>query len=106
MSRQKQGLRTQREKAADQKAKTALHCGQRMNPQLDAKATRKMVKAIPRVVHGKEEPAPRRQISGAQCVELVWSNSQCVHSRTGKCPLLIFGEQLAQQLNTFFAEDE
>ena len=27
MSQQKQGLRTQREKAADQKAKTALHCG-------------------------------------------------------------------------------
>jgi hypothetical protein len=106
MSRHKQGLRTQRKIAIDQKAKTALHCVQRMSPQLDAKTKRKMVKAILSLVRENEGPAPRRQITGAQCVELVWSNSQCIHSQTGKCPLLIFGEQLAKQLNTFFAEDE
>ena len=106
MSRQKRGLRTQRENPIDRKAKTALQSVQRMTPQLHGKARRQTVKAILNVVHGKDGPAPRRQITGAQCVELVWSNSQCVHSRTGKCPLLIFGEQLAQQLNTFFAEDE
>jgi hypothetical protein len=106
MSRQKRVLRTERVAVIEQKAKTTSDCAQRMNPHLDAKAKRKMVKAIPSVVHGKDGPAPRRQISGAQCVELVWSNSQCVHTRTGKCPLLIFGEQLAQQLNTFFVDDE
>ena len=106
MSRQKQRLRTHRKSAIDQKAKTILHCLQRISPQLDAKARRKMVEAILDVVQGIERPALRRQITGAQCVELVWSNSQCIHSRAGKCPLLVFGEQLAKQLNTFFSEDE
>ena len=106
MSRQKQHLRTQREIAIDQKAKTALQCVEGMNPQLDAKTKRKIVKAILSLVRENEEPVPRRRITGAQCVELVWSNSQCIHRQTGKCPLLIFGEQLAKQLNTFFAEDE
>jgi hypothetical protein len=104
MSRQKQGAGTQREIAIDQKAKTVLHCLQRMSPQLDAKA--KMIEAIRGLVRGNEKPIRQRQITGAQCVELVWSNSQCIHSQTGKCPLLIFGEQLAKHLNMFFAEDE
>ena len=82
MSRQKRVLRTERVAVIEQKAKTTSDCAQRMNPHLDAKAKRKMVKAIPSV-HGKDGPAPRRQISGAQCVELVWNNSQCVPSRTG-----------------------
>ena len=42
---------------------------------------------------------PRRQITDAQIVELVWAHSQCVHNQTGKCPLLIFGKQLADALN-------
>jgi CheY-like chemotaxis protein len=97
MSRQKQGLRTQSENATDRKAQTALDCVQRMNPQLDAKAKRKMVKAILRVIHGNQGLVPRRQITGAQCVDMVWSNSQCVHSRTGKC-LTHLGEQLTPRL--------
>ena len=105
MSRRKQGLRTQTVSAIDQKAKTTLQSVQRMTPQLHGKGKRQTVKAILNVVR-KDGPAPRRQITGAQCVELVWNNSQCVPSRTGKCPLLIFGEQLAQELNTLFAEDE
>lgn len=99
-------MRTRGEIAIDQKAKTALHFVQRMNPHLDAKARRKMVNAILGLIHGNEVLVPRRQITGAQCLEVVWSNSQCIHSETGKCPLLVFGEQLAKQLNTFFAEDE
>ena len=46
--------------------------------------------------------APRTQINDAQCVELVWANSQCVKNQTGHCPLLIFGNQLADYLNQFF----
>jgi len=106
MSRQKQRLRPHGKSAVDQKAKIILHCLQRISPQLDAKARHKMVKAILDLVQGSERTVLRRQITGAQCVELVWSNSQCIHSQAGKCPLLVFGEQLAKQLNTFFSEDE
>ena len=48
---------------------------------------------------------PKRRITDAQVVELVWAHSQCVHSQTGKCPLLIFGKQLAEALNEFFWEE-
>jgi hypothetical protein len=39
-------------------------------------------------------------------VELVWAHSQCVHTQKGKCPLLIFGKQLADALNEFFWEED
>ena len=57
---------------------------------------------------GLEAPGekPRKRITDAQIVELVWAHSQCVHNRTGKCPLLIFGKQLADALDEFFWGEE
>ena len=49
---------------------------------------------------------PHKRITDAQIVELVWAHSQCIHTRTGKCPLLIFGKQLADALNEFFWEED
>jgi|HubBroStandDraft_2_1064218.scaffolds.fasta_scaffold155305_1 hypothetical protein len=91
MSRHEQRSRTRKGITIEQEVTTALHCLQRVNPHLDAKAKRKMVKAILALLQGNERPVPRSQITGAQCVELVWSNSQCIHTKTGKCPLLVFG---------------
>ena len=48
---------------------------------------------------------PRRRISDAQVVELVWAHSQCVKNQTGHCPLLVFGKPLADALNQFFWEE-
>jgi hypothetical protein len=48
---------------------------------------------------------PRRRITPAQVLELVWGNSQCIKDRVGHCPLLIFDKQLADALNQFFWED-
>lgn len=55
-----------------------------------------------------DSPSPRakRRITDVQVVELVWAHSQCVHNQTGKCPLLIFGKQLAEALNEFFWSDD
>ena len=72
-----------------------------MNPQVDAKATRKMVKAIQESFTVKRSRPRGGRSQAHSAVQLVWSNSQCVHSRTGKCPLLIFGEQFAQRLKRF-----
>jgi hypothetical protein len=49
---------------------------------------------------------PRKRITDAQIVELVWAHSQCIHTQRGKCPLLIFGRQLADALNEFFWEED
>jgi len=51
-------------------------------------------------------PKAKRRITDAQVVELVWAHSQCLHNQTGKCPLLIFGKQLAEALNEFFWSDD
>ena len=49
---------------------------------------------------------PRRKITERDAVELVWQHSQCIHTQRGKCPLLIFGKQLAEALNDYFWSDE
>ena len=49
---------------------------------------------------------PRKRITDAQIVELVWAHSQCVHTQRGTRPLLIFGKQLADALNGFFWEED
>jgi hypothetical protein len=48
----------------------------------------------------------RKRITDAQIVELVWAHSQCIHTQKGKCPLLIFGKQLADVLNEFYSEED
>lgn len=48
---------------------------------------------------------PKRRITDAQVVEMVWANSQCVKNQTGHCPLLLFGRQIADELNKFFWEE-
>jgi hypothetical protein len=46
---------------------------------------------------------PRRRITDPQIVEMIWRNMQCIKPH---CPLLIFGRQLADELNAFFWEEE
>ena len=65
------------------------------------------MKAVLNLVHDNEGTGPAmadpgRNSAWSEC----WSNSQRVHSKMGKCPLLVFGEQWPKQLNTFFAEGE
>ena len=48
---------------------------------------------------------PPKKITDAQIVEMVWRHSQCVLNQTGRCPLLVFGRQLAEEINEFFKEE-
>ena len=48
----------------------------------------------------------QKKITDSQAVEMVWRNSQRVRNQTGKCPLLVFGRQLANELNEFFTHEE
>jgi hypothetical protein len=45
---------------------------------------------------------PRRRITDAQVIEIIWANMQCIKPH---CPLLLFGRQIADALNEFFWED-
>jgi hypothetical protein len=86
------------------KKAAALHCALVLRPDLEGKELKKLARKI--LALGDDE-AGLRQITGTECVELIWANSQCVKNQTGHCPLLIFGRQLAHELNQFFhGEDD
>jgi hypothetical protein len=65
-----------------------------------------LANSILSLVEGECRRPPRKKIGDPQVVELVWRHSQCVLNQTGRCPLLVFGQQMAEELNEFFAEDE
>jgi hypothetical protein len=77
-----------------------------MRPGLDPSGKRLMVNQILTLGDGKDQSVPRQQITDAQVVELVWRHSQCVLNQTGKCPLLVFGKQMADEVNSYFKEEE
>lgn len=75
-------------------------------PDADLHSRRNLAKQILTLVDGDDRPLPQPRIADAQVVEMLWRHSQCVHNQTGRCPLLVFGRQLAEEINEFFAEDE
>lgn len=70
---------------------------------LDLSGKRRMVEKILTLSDGKDRSIPRKQITDAQVTEMVWRNMQCINHR---CPLLVFGKQLSDETNQFFAEAE
>jgi hypothetical protein len=81
----------------------ALNCVNALCPGLDPSSKRLMVNQILTLGEGMDRPIPRRQITESQVTEMVWRNMQCIHHR---CPMLLFGEQLADELNEFVREGE
>ena len=91
------------EELAHRRVVAALNCVNVLCPGLDASGKRLMVNQILTLGNGKDRPIPRKQITEAQVTEMAWRNMQCIHNR---CPMLLFGRQLADELNEFFREDE
>jgi hypothetical protein len=56
-------------------------------------------------VDGKDKPISPKIITSAALYEMFTRNSQCVLNQTGRCPLLVFTQQLCEELNEFFSED-
>ena len=105
MSRDKRpnnGLKTI-QKLAHTRVVAALTCVNTLCPDLSASGKRLMVNQILTLSDGKDRSIPRTQITEAQVTEMVWRNMQCIYH---KFPLLVFGKQLADELNEFFREDE
>jgi hypothetical protein len=81
----------------------ALTCVNALCPDLDLSGKRRMVKQILTLSDVKDRSIPQKQITDAQVTEMVWRNKQCINRR---CPMLLFGSQLAEEINEFFAGDE
>lgn len=72
-------------------------------PNIDQNTRRKLADMIIALADGKERKSHPQTITDAQVSEMVWRNMQCIHHR---CPMLLFGKQLAEELNEFFAVEE
>jgi hypothetical protein len=75
-------------------------------PDIDHITRTKLGDSILALIDGEDRRSPQRKITDAQVVEMVWRHSQCVLNQTGRCPLLVFGRQLAEEINEFFREEE
>jgi hypothetical protein len=57
------------------------------------------------VVRAQDRPVSQKTIYPAAVYEMFMRNSQCVLNQTGRCPLLVFTEQLREELNEYVRED-
>ena len=73
-------------------------------PDSDPRTRATLADSILALLDNEGRTVPQRNIGDAQVTEMVWRQSQCVLNQTGRCPLLIFGRQLAEEINEFFAE--
>lgn len=72
-------------------------------PDLDQNARRVLADLIIALMDGEGQGTQHRKITDAQVNEMVWRNMQCINHR---CPMLLFGTQLADELNEFFKEED
>jgi hypothetical protein len=72
-------------------------------PDLDQSVRTVLGDLIIAVVDGEDGRSQQRKITDALVNEMVWRNMQCINHR---CPMLLFGRQLADEANEFFAEEE
>jgi hypothetical protein len=52
---------------------------------------------------GEAQKPPRIKITPAQVTSIIWGNMQCINPR---CPMLLFSNQIADELNEFFKMEE
>jgi hypothetical protein len=78
---------------------TSWACASLLRPDLSPAGKEKLAKKILKMAESKDH---RLGITPAQAQEIVLSNVQCIAKN---CPLLIFADPLARELNAFFQED-
>jgi hypothetical protein len=72
-------------------------------PSIDQSKRSRLADSILALIDGEDSRSPQNKITDGQAVEMMWRNSQCVLNQKGTCPLLVFGRQIADELNEFFA---
>src|ERR1035437_1297303 len=72
-------------------------------PDMALKAKNVLAEKILDLSRGEEQKPPRIMISPAQVTSIIWANMQCINPR---CPMLLFSNQIADELNEFFNGEE
>jgi hypothetical protein len=89
--------------AARQRVEAVWACLGVLCPDLVPQAKKALAEKVFDLCRGKDQKPPRIQITPAQVESIIWPNMQCINPR---CPMLLFSNQIADELNEFFREEE
>ena len=89
--------------AARQRVEAVWTCLGVLCPDMTPQEKKALAEKVFDLCRGKDQKAPRIMITPAQVTSIIWSNMQCIHPR---CPMLLFSNQIADELNEFFKGEE
>jgi hypothetical protein len=89
--------------AARQRVEAVWTCLDILCPDLALKAKKVIARKALNLTREEEQKPPRIVITPAQVASIVWPNSQCVNPR---CPMVLFTNEIANELNEFFKGEE
>jgi hypothetical protein len=89
--------------AARQRVEAVWSCLGVLRPDLRPQARKALAEKVFELSRGEDQKPPRIQITPAQVQDIVWRNMQCINPR---CPMLLFSNEIADELNEFFKQEE
>ena len=89
--------------AARQRVEAVWTCLGVLCPDLTPQAQKELARKVLDLSRGEPQRPPRIQITPAQVTSIIWGNMQCINPR---CHMLLFSNQIAEELNEFFKQIE
>jgi hypothetical protein len=89
--------------AAHRRVEAVWACLDVLCPDLTPQAQKELARKVFDLCRKEDQKAPRIMITPAQVESIIWPNMQCVNPR---CPMLLFSNQIADELNEFFKSEE
>jgi hypothetical protein len=89
--------------AARQRVEAVWTCLDVLCPDLALEDKKILAEKVLDLSRGEDQKPPRIMISPAQVESMIWPNMQCINPR---CPMLLFSNQIADELNEFFKGEE
>jgi hypothetical protein len=89
--------------AARQRVEAVWTCLSVLCPDMTPQEKKELAQKVLDLSRGEERKAPRIMITPAQVTSIIWGNMQCLNPR---CPMLLFSNQIADELNEFFKQIE
>jgi len=90
--------------AAERRVEAVWTCLDVLCPDMALEAKKVLAEKVLDLSRGEEQkPPPRIMITPAQVTSIIWANMQCINPR---CPMLLFSDQIADELNEFFKGEE
>ena len=89
--------------AARQRVEAVWTCLGVLRPDLTPQGKKALAEKVFELSRGKDQKPPRIMITPAQVTSIIWGNMQCINPR---CPMLLFSNQIAEELNEFFKQED